>query len=78
MSHPTPATSVSAKLADLKPGDVLIADAGFTCLRWKEHCTVLRGEDGEMFVPCEEGVHYLGSQTNEAGEVLGFTLPTAA
>ncbi len=40
------------KLADLKPGDRLVADGGFTCLADGEVVTVEADAKGELFVRC--------------------------
>ena len=72
------------KLTDIKPGDRLVADGGFTCLDEGEICTVVAATAGdaaaqpnvifvgELYVLCRSGRHYLDGQENEAGEIVGF------
>jgi hypothetical protein len=40
------------KLSEIKAGDVLIADGGFTCLHEGERCEVKADEKGELYVAC--------------------------
>lgn len=49
------------KLSDVKVGDKLRADAGFTCLRDGEIVTV-QEDAGGKYVPCADGKHYLDGQ----------------
>lgn len=62
-----------AKIDEVKLGDVLIADGGFTCLRENEKLTVSEMLDGTLFVKCGHGIHALDGQLNEEGEYVGFT-----
>lgn len=73
--------------ADLKPGDVIIADGGFTCLKEVEHCTVKEDINNRLYVPCagshdgdEYGKpsvdsrlarHFLDAMI-DAGKIVGF------
>lgn len=74
------------KLDDLKPGDKLVADGGFTCLKAGEVVTVEKDGDG-LFVRCcahDDGdyghpvndsrneQHYLDGQEGEGGECVGL------
>lgn len=61
------------KLKDLKAGDVLIADGGFTCMEKGKEFEV-KGDTAGLFVDCDEGEHYLVGQLNSAGDVVGFQL----
>jgi hypothetical protein len=63
------------KLTDLKPGDLIVADDGFTCLTEGEVCEVLFSNDAnEAYVKCSDGTHYLDGQLDEDGEIIvGFT-----
>jgi hypothetical protein len=75
-------------LDDLKSGDKLIADCGFTCLREGEVVIVQQDADG-LFVPCcehetgeygkpaddtREQQHYLEGQRGCNGECVGLFL----
>lgn len=42
-----------AKLSELKPGDKLIADGGFTCMRDGAIKVVLAEPNGELYVFCD-------------------------
>lgn len=59
------------KLSDLKAGDTIIADDGFTCM----HAGPKRvqSDDAGLYVKCREGRHYLDGQENEAGELVGLS-----
>jgi hypothetical protein len=59
------------KLEDLKHGDKLVADDGFTCLKDGEVCPVF-GEGTDLFVHCSHGTHYLDGQLQEDGTIIGF------
>lgn len=50
------------KISDVRPGDVLVADGGFTCMRQDTHCVVKADENGELYVECDEGRHLLSGQ----------------
>ena len=73
-------------LGDLKPGDMLVADGGFTCLREGEVVTVEQDADG-LFVRCcahDDGdygkpvsderaeKHYLDGQAGDHDECVGL------
>ena len=60
------------KLTDIKTGDTLIADTGFTCIKGGTILTVQTDKDGTLFVPCSEGQHGLEGQTNDKGELVGL------
>lgn len=63
-----------AKIADVKAGDTLIADGGFTCL--KAGPVVVEQDDGGKFIPCSDGRHYLAGQA-DGGRYVGLSLPEA-
>lgn len=64
-----------AKLSEVKPGDRLIADGGFTCLVNKKSCTVHRDViSRELFVRCDDGEHYLAGQADDGEHLIGFTV----
>lgn len=58
------------RLEDVKDGDVLIADAGFTCLPDGGARTVHEDNDGHLYVSCAEGRHYLNGQISSDGRHL--------
>ena len=62
---------VEAKLKELKAGDVVYTDAGFTCLDAGKH-HVHEDEDG-LYIKCDEGRHYLEGQINDHGTLSGVS-----
>jgi hypothetical protein len=58
---------------DVKAGITLIADGGFTCIPEGAALPVHADDDGELFVHCQSGRHYLGGQL-ENGEFIGLSL----
>lgn len=60
----------TVKITDVFPGDVLLADDGFTCLNADEECFVY-GNGGRMYVLCACGEHFLEGQL-EDDEYVGF------
>lgn len=63
------------KLTDLWEGMVVVVDDEFTCMR-AGHKRVHRDDEGEFYLTCSEGRHYLDGQENEDGELSGISLPT--
>jgi hypothetical protein len=75
------------KLEDLKPGDRIVADGGFTCIIPAQVCTVEQDEEARLFVPCfgpecdeplratgkQECRHYLDGQCDDDETCIGFT-----
>lgn len=72
-----------AKLSSLKPGDVLITDAAFTCMspntpKIVSMAKVGRGSRGltamkhRLFVPCRAGRHMLNGQEDANGRLIGL------
>jgi len=60
-----------AKANEVKAGDHLKCDEGFTCL--KPHTKVVVQEDEEgLFVSCADGKHYLDGQEDENGNLVGL------
>ena len=59
------------KLDELKVGDTVITDGGFTCMKAsprKVH------EDNEgLYIRCRDGRHYLDGQEDEDGELVGLS-----
>lgn len=70
---------IKVKLSEVKPGDVLVADAGFPCIADGEYLPV-RQDGGGLYVDCraegEErtptGKHYLDSQVDDSGILIGL------
>ena len=64
------------KFADVKEGDTLIADGGFTCINEGARLTVKKSVGG-LYVPCESGQHFLDSQVdwNNNKDLIGFSWP---
>jgi hypothetical protein len=53
-----------AQLSKTKPGDILRADAGFTCMNEGDLFEVLSADDG-LYIPCRCGRHYLDGQLKD-------------
>ncbi len=56
-----------AKLSELKPGDKLVCDGGFTCMRKGQIGEVSLKSEGPLFhnefsIPCDKGKHFLSGQ----------------
>lgn len=64
------------KLTDLKIGDTVHTDDGFTCMKEGPH--VVRGDESGLFLKCDDGHHYLeGQEDDESGELVGVSLEPA-
>ena len=59
-------------IRDVKVGDKLLTDSGFTCLRGGQVLPVLK-DDGGHFITCDEGKHYLDGQADGDGNLIGLT-----
>lgn len=60
-----------AKLSLTKPGDMLIADAGFECiLAWKS--LEVKADLQGLYVDCAEGKHYLDGQADDGEHLIGL------
>jgi len=67
--------SAWAKKSEVKPGDTLVADGGFTCIEAGARLIVERRcYSSELYVRCALGSHSLDGHLNEASEYVGFTL----
>jgi hypothetical protein len=64
---------IPAKASEVKAGDILIAGADFTCMPPVARRIVKADADGDLFVDCADGQHFLSGQLNKAGECSGFT-----
>lgn len=49
-------------LKNLKPGDKVVTDGGFTCMPESVIRTVFADEIGNLYICCDEGRHYLDGQ----------------
>jgi hypothetical protein len=61
------------KEADVRAGIRVVADGGFTCIPEGASLTVYADDDGEFFVHCQSGRHYLDGQL-ENGRFIGMRL----
>lgn len=60
------------KLSDIKTGDIVRADAGFTCMAAGAHA--VKSDAGELYIECEHGKHFLSGQEDEAGaDLIGIS-----
>lgn len=59
------------KLTDIKAGDIIMADAGFTCLNSGHH--VVEESRLGLYIRCDHGEHYLAGQEDEGGELVGIS-----
>lgn len=60
------------KLTEIRAGDILVADAGFTCMSAGEKL-VQADRYGELYISCSSGRHYLNGQLNDSGQLVGLT-----
>lgn len=60
------------RLTDIKPGDRIRGFEGFGCIPDNATRTVQADVDGDLFVQCREGRHYLMGQEDESGELIGL------
>jgi hypothetical protein len=64
-----------AKLDELKEGDKIELDAGFTC-HTAGIVTVCRDENsGELYFACDQGRHYLVGQVDNDDRLIGIHGP---
>ncbi|HVJ44661.1 MAG TPA: hypothetical protein VM639_24400 [Dongiaceae bacterium] len=64
------------KLNDLKPGDQLVADNGFTRIEGGVHTVYeVEGRDGTPYyaIKCASGWHDLAGQEGDDGYLIGLT-----
>lgn len=59
------------KLSEIRVGDLLKVDDGFSCVPPNSLVTVYRCKRG-LYFECTEGRHYLDGQTNENGNLVGL------
>jgi hypothetical protein len=60
------------KMYAIRPGDILVTYAGFTCIAPGTLIRVERDDTG-LFFRCSDGNHYLESQRDNNDECLGLT-----
>lgn len=58
------------KLADLKAGDAVVTDDGFTCMPLGQK--IVEADEHGLFVRCSEGQHYLDGQEGDDGSLIGI------
>ena len=60
------------KLSEVQPGDVLIADGGFTCIKPGAQLVVA----DDLSIPCACGKHFLDGQVDfdDGDTLVGLTL----
>lgn len=44
---------------DINPGDIVLVDGGFSCMAPWSLKEVFEDEEGELYLICDEGRHYL-------------------
>lgn len=65
------------KLSQVKMGDTIVADGGFTCMKAGPH--KVEGDADGLFVPCSDGKHYLAGQEDEpCADLIGLDFPNAS
>lgn len=57
------------KLSELRVGDIITLDDGFSCLDAGNYKVLW---DNGFYVPCNHGKHYLDGQENEQGILVGI------
>lgn len=60
------------RLARVRVGDTLVADAGFTCMVSGPKL-VRRAFSNRLYVQCADGAHFLDSQVGSDGYLIGFS-----
>jgi hypothetical protein len=60
-----------ANLSQVEPGDWLIPDGGFTCMKEGVPLLIERDDDG-LYVRCDSYRHYLSGQADEDGYLVGL------
>ena len=62
---------MTVKLSDLKAGDLVQVDDGFTCMRSGPRYVRVDKEDGRLYVHCAAGKHFLEGQLADDGTLVG-------
>lgn len=60
------------RLQDIKPGDTVMIDGGFPCVK-AGPAIVQQDPYGTLFIACEVGRHSLEAQEDEDGELIGIS-----
>lgn len=60
-----------AMASDVKAGDMLQCDGGFTCMRDGAK-KVVKADGDKRYVACRDGRHYLKGQENNDGALIGL------
>lgn len=61
-----------AKLSELREGDRVEADSGFTCIPAGKVLIVEKGENGALCIPCNYGRHLLHTQADDGEHLIGI------
>ena len=61
------------RIKDVKLGSLLRADSGFTCMPSGALRTVKEAKNGERYIDCDQGRHFLDGQ-EEGDEYVGLEL----
>lgn len=62
-----------AKASDVKAGDTLVCDGGFTCMGHGPR--IVHEDAGGLYVKCSDGKHYIDGQRDADGRLIGMSLP---
>ena len=66
-------TADALKLNDVRAGDTLVADGGFTCLREGDRRVVKAAPNGRLFIECDASRHDLVGQLDHDGALVGLS-----
>jgi len=60
-----------ANINSIKPGDEVILDNGFTCMRAGK--ALVKSDGDRLFISCDDGRHYLDGQIDgDDGQMVGI------
>ncbi len=60
------------KITKVRAGVRLRCDGGFTCINEHDVVTVREDPEGQLYVECRNGVHYLDGQASPDGTYVGL------